>query len=120
MSLAAAMERHRITGSVKGVRIAGLLFVLVVLSSCGSSVDFDTAQSRQYLKAGRYAVAVHNGCGTTVETVVGQINGKGWSDPLLNGVTLTLPSSGDYTVVDPIGSDLMNNPPCELKLTVAL
>jgi hypothetical protein len=46
--------------------------------------------------------------------------GEGRADPLLNGVTLTLPTSGDYTVVDPIGSDLMNNPPCELKLTVAL
>jgi hypothetical protein len=53
--------------------------------------------------------------------MAGHIEGQGWSDPLLNGTPVIIPTSGDYTVVDPIGSDLMvNTSPCSLSLTVAL
>jgi hypothetical protein len=112
---------------VTGRRVAGLLFGLVVLSACGSpvgsssSIDFGNTNNTRYLKAGRYAVAVATDCGVPLATVAGQIDGKGWSNALLNGTPLTIPTSGDYTVVNPIGSDLMGDPsPCSLALTVAL
>jgi hypothetical protein len=112
---------------VTGRRVAGLLSVLVVLGACdspvksSSSVDFGNTHNTRYLKAGRYAVAVATECGVPWVTVAGQIEGKGWSNALLNGTPLTIPTSGDYTVVDSVGSDLMGDPsPCSLALTVAL
>ena len=84
-------------------------------------MTFGTNRSTQYLEAGEYAVRVDDDCGNTVETVAGQIDGGGASDPLLNGTPLTLPLSGRYSVVDPVGNDLMGDiPSCALALTVAL
>jgi hypothetical protein len=104
-----------------------LLCVLIVLSACGSpvgsssSIDFGSTNSTHYLKAGTYAVAVATDCGVPFSIDAGRISGKGWSNDLLNGTPLTIPTSGNYTVVDPIGSDLMGKPsPCSLALTVAL
>jgi hypothetical protein len=104
-----------------------LILLAAGLAGCASStqstgsLDFTAVGSTHFLTGGHYAVRVANECGTTVETVVGQIQGGGWSDPLLNGTPITVPLAGKYTVVDPIGNDLMGNtPPCELSLTVAL
>jgi hypothetical protein len=112
-------------------RLTGGLVMLVLLTACDSvavshnvrngQIEFTNTRSTQYLTAGRYAVAVSDDCGTPVQTVAGQITGQGWSDPLLAGTPLSIPSSGDYTVVDPIGSDLMvNTPQCRLALAVGL
>jgi hypothetical protein len=109
----------------------GLLVMLGLLTACDSvptwhdvrngQVEFTNSGNTQYLTAGKYAVAVSDDCGTPVQTVAGQITGHGWSDPLLAGTPLSIPISGDYTVVDPIGSDLMvNTPQCRLALTVGL
>jgi hypothetical protein len=67
-------------------------------------------------------VLVADECGTPVVTVAGQITRNGWSFPLLSGTPLTIPTPGDYTVVDPIGWDLMGTPPpaCSLTLKVSL
>ena len=109
-------------GSVKSLRAAGLLALLVVMAACGSSVDFDGTHSTEYLTAGRYAVIVADECGTPVVTVAGQITGNGWSYPLLSGTPLTLPTSGHYTVIDPVAWDLVGTPPptCALTLKVSL
>jgi hypothetical protein len=113
-------------------QLTGGLFVMLGLVSACDSVpashnvrngqfEFTSASNTQHLTAGKYAVAVSDDCGTPVKTVAGQITGQGWSDPLLAGTPLTIPTSGDYTVVDPIASDLMvNTPQCRLALTVGL
>jgi hypothetical protein len=113
-------------------RLTGGLFILVgLLTACDSvaawhnvrngQVEFTNGSNTQHLTAGKYAVAVSDGCGTPIQTVAGQITGQGWSDPLLAGTPLSIPTSGDYTVVDPIGSDLMvNTPQCRLALTIGL
>jgi hypothetical protein len=108
--------------SAKGLRAAGLLLLLFAMGGCDSSVGFDSSHNTQYLDAGKYAVTVADACGTPVATVAGQITGNGSSYPLLSGTPLTLPTSGDYTVVDPIGWDLMGTPPptCSLTLKVSL
>jgi hypothetical protein len=108
--------------AVTGVRAVGLLVLLIALAACGSSVDFESTHNSQYLKAGKYAVTVADECGSPVATVAGQITGNGWSYPLLSGTPLTIPTSGDYIVVDPIGWDLMGTPPpaCSLNLKVSL
>ena len=92
------------------------------MGGCDTSVGFDSSHNMQYLPAGKYAVTVADECGTPVVTVAGQITGKGSSFPLLSGTSLTLPTSGNYTVVDPIGWDLMGTPPptCSLTLKVSL
>jgi hypothetical protein len=115
-------RRPRMGRSVRGLRAAGLLLLLVAISACGSSVGFDSTHSTQYLTAGKYAVTVADECGTPIANVAGQITGDGWSYPLLSGTPLTLPTSGNYTVVDPIGWDLMGTPPptCALTLKVSL
>jgi hypothetical protein len=112
-------------------RLTGGLVMLVLLTACDSAaawhnvrngqVEFTNTRNTQYLTAGRYAVAVSDDCGTRVQTVAGQITGQGWSAPLLAGTPLSILTSGAYTVVDPIGSDLMvNTPQCRLALTVGL
>jgi hypothetical protein len=113
--------------SVERLRAACLFFVFLILSACGSpahsgtSVEFGNTHNTRYLTAGTYAVAVANDCGVVDATVAGNIEGEGWSEPLLNGGPVTLPTSDDYTVVDPIGSDLMvNTRPCTFSLTVLL
>ena len=84
-------------------------------------VEFTSTSNTHYLTAGKYAVAVSDGCGTPVQTVAGQITAGGWSDPLLAGTPVSIPTSDNYTVVDPIGSDLMvNTAQCHLVLTVGL
>jgi|SRR5450631_58630 hypothetical protein len=104
-----------------GMKVGVLLIVLAAMTGCGSSVEFDNAHESQHLKAGKYAVAVADECGTTIVTVAGEITRKGWSYPLLNGTPLTIPYTGDYTVVDPVGWDLMGPPPtCSLALKVTL
>jgi hypothetical protein len=107
---------------VKGLMVAALIVLPVTISGCGSSVDFDSTHSTQYLTAGKYAVTVADECGTPVETVAGQITGDGVSYGLLSGTPLILPTSGNYTVDDPIGWDLMGTPPptCSLTLKVSL
>ena len=102
-------------------KAAGFLVALVALGGCGSSVQFDSAHGTQHLNAGRYAVAVVDDCGTPVLTVIGDIKGQGWTFPIIAGSPLTIPKPGDYTVLDPIGSDLMRDTPqCALELQVSL
>jgi hypothetical protein len=112
-------------------RTGGILVMLGLLTACDSAatwhnvhngqVEFTNTGNTQYLTAGTYAVAVSDDCGTPVQTVAGQITGQGWSDRLLAGTPLSISISGDYTVADPIGSDLMvNTPRCRLALTVGL
>jgi hypothetical protein len=118
-----ATDRGPRTGrSAKVVKAAGLLLLLVAMGACDSSVGFDSSHNTQYLTAGKYAVTVADECGTPVVTVAGQITGNGSSFPLLSGTPLTLPTSGNYTVVDPIGWDLMGTPPptCSQTLKVSL
>lgn len=112
---------------MKAVKSAATLILAAGLAACSpsptaaASVTFGTSHGTQFVKAGEYAVMVEDDCGTTVKTVVGQISGGGWSDPLLNGTPLAIPRSANYTVIDPIGDDLMFNvSPCSLALTVAL
>ena len=108
--------------AVTGLRAAGLLILLTPMAACGSNVDFDSTHNTQYLKAEKYAVTVADECGTPVVTVAAQITGNGWSYPLLSGTHLTLPTSGEYTVDDLVGWDLMGTPPpaCSLTLKVSL
>lgn len=113
-------------------RLTGGLFVMLgLLAACDSGaawhnvrngqVEFTNTNNTHYLKAGKYAVAVSDGCGVPIQTVAGQITGRGWSDPLLAGTPLSIPTSDNYTVVDPVGSDLMvNTAQCHLALTVGL
>jgi hypothetical protein len=111
---------------VKAVQSAATLFLVIGLAACAptstpGAVTFGTSNGTQFVKAGKYAVTVEDDCGTTVKTVVGQISGGAWSDPLLNGTPLAIPRSGNYTVTDPVGYDLMQNiSPCSLEFTVAL
>jgi hypothetical protein len=103
------------------MKVGVVLLVVAAMTGGGSSVEFDNAHASQYLKAGKYAVAVADECGTTIVTVAGQITRNGWSYPLLSGTPLTIPYTGDYTVVDPVGWDLMGPPPtCSLALKVTL
>lgn len=112
---------------MRRVGFACALVTVLMLAACGSpassgnSVVFVNTDSTRHLAAGKYAVAVANECGVVERTMAGHIERGGWSDPLLNGTPVTLPTTGDYTVVDPIASDLMlNTSPCSLSLTVAL
>ena len=110
----------RATSSATTVLI-GAILLLVGLSGCASSTVFEPNQNTLYLKAATYAVIVATECGTPIATVVTDITSRGWSYPLLNGTPLTIPTSGDYTVNDEIGSDLMlNEPACSMALRIAL
>jgi hypothetical protein len=111
---------------VKVFRGAAIAILVVGLAACSSSpapgaVNFASNGSTQYLKGGKYAVSVADDCGTTVMTVAAHIDGGDWTYPLLNGTPIAIPLSARYTVVDPIGDDLMGNTPaCSLELTVDL
>jgi hypothetical protein len=111
---------------VKAIKGAAVLTLAVGLAACTSSpassaVNFGTNGATHYLKGGKYAVSVADKCGNPVKTVAAQIAEGDWSDPLLNGTPIAIPVSAYYTVVDPIGDDLMGNvPACSLALTVDL
>jgi hypothetical protein len=111
---------------VKVLSGALVLVVAAGLSACSPSpasnaVNFGTSGATNYLAGGEYAVSVANECGATVKTVVAQIDRGDWTYPLLNGTPVSIPQSGSYKVLDPIGNDLMfDTPACELAITVAL
>ncbi len=104
------------------LKAAGLGLMFLTMTACASSVDFDTPNNTRYLTSGTYSITVTNECGTPQGNVAGQITGNGWSYPLLSGTHLAIPASGDYTVFDPVGWDLMGTPPpaCALEMKVSL
>jgi hypothetical protein len=113
---------------VRAVKVIGgaAALLAVGLAACSPSpasgaANFETNGATHYLEGGKYAVSVADDCGTPVKTVAAQIGTGDWTDPLLDGTPIAIPVSGYYTVIDPIGNDLMGNvPACSLALSVDL
>jgi hypothetical protein len=117
------------TWTVRAVKVIGgaaAVLLAVGLAACSPSpasgaVNFGTNGATHYLEGGTYAVSVADDCGNPVKTVAAQIGTGDWTDPLLDGTPIAIPVSGYYTVVDPIGNDLIGNvPACSLALSVDL